>query len=137
MKKLSLIIMLLAFLSIELSGQNAPLWLRYSSISPDGSQIAFSYKGDIYKVSVSGGKAIQLTTHSAYDTRPVWSPNGSQIAFASDREGSLDVFIISSEGGAPKRLTTHSAAEYPIAFRDNGTVLFAANIMREIGRAHV
>ena len=131
MKKLSLIVTLLAFLSIELSGQNAPLWLRYSSISPDGSQIAFSYKGDIYKVSVSGGRAIQLTTHSAYDTRPVWSPDGSQIAFASDREGSLDVFIMSAEGGTPKRLTTHSAVEYPMAFRGNGSVLFAANIMRD------
>ena len=122
---------LLAIFSAGLSAQDSPLWLRYSSISPDGSQIAFSYKGDIYKVAVSGGRAMQLTTHSAYDTRPVWSPDGKSIAFASDREGSIDVFIMPAEGGTPKRLTTHSAHEYPMAFRNNNSVLFTANIIRD------
>jgi Periplasmic protease len=127
----TLLFVLLAIFSAGLSAQDTPLWLRYSSISPDGNQIAFSYKGDIYKVAVSGGRAMQLTTHSAYDTRPVWSPDGKSIAFASDREGSIDVFIMPAEGGTPKRLTTHSAHEYPMAFRNNNSVLFAANIIRD------
>ena len=127
----TLLFALFAIFSTGLCAQDVPLWLRYSSISPDGTQIAFSYKGDIYKVSVSGGRAMQLTTHSAYDTRPIWSPDGKKIAFASDREGSLDVFIMAAEGGAPTRLTTHSAHEYPMAFRNANSILFTANIIRD------
>ena len=108
--------------------QESPLWMRDCAISPDGTTIAFTYKGDIYTVSVSGGRAMQLTSHPAYDTAPVWSPDSKKIAFASDRMGSLDVFIVSREGGVPQRLTTHSGSETPIVFKDNGHVLFAAAI---------
>ena len=44
----------------------------------------------------------RITTNPAFDTQPVWSPDGQQIAFASDRMGSLDVFIVSREGGEPR-----------------------------------
>lgn len=108
--------------------QESPLWMRDCTISPDGTTIAFTYKGDIYTVPVSGGRAMQLTSHPAYDTAPVWSPDSKKIAFASDRMGSLDVFIVSREGGVPQRLTTHSGSETPIVFKDNGRVLFAAAI---------
>lgn len=108
--------------------QESPLWMRDCTISPDGTTIVFTYKGDIYTVPVSGGRAMQLTSHPAYDTAPVWSPDSKKIAFASDRMGSLDVFIVSREGGVPQRLTTHSGSETPIVFKDNGHVLFAAAI---------
>ena len=58
------------------SAQTAPLWLRYPAISPDGKTIVFSYKGDLFTVGSQGGEARQLTTHSAYDAYPVWSPDG-------------------------------------------------------------
>ena len=73
--------------------QDAPLWMRHSVISPDGTTIAFTYKGDIYTVPVTGGRAMQITTNPAYDTDPVWSPDSKQVAFASDRMGSLDVYL--------------------------------------------
>ena len=104
-------------------------WMRYCAISPDGTQIAFSYQGDIYTVPTTGGRAIQLTTNPAHDTRPVWSPNGQQIAFASDRLGSMDIYIVNKEGGIPTRLTTHSGNETPLTFKDNEHVLFQANIL--------
>lgn len=128
MKKLLLGI---AFLCVAgfASAQNVPLWMRHCAISPDGTTIAFTYKGDIYTVPVTGGRAMQITTNPAYDTRPVWSPDSKQIAFASDRMGSLDVYLVSKEGGEPRRLTTHSGSETPLAFADAGHILFAADIM--------
>lgn len=105
-----------------------PLWMRYNTISPDGSQIAFSYKGDIYTVPTQGGRALQITTHKAYDSYPIWSPDSKQIAFASNRNGSTDIFVVNREGGVPKRLTTHTNNETPIAFLDNGKVLFSTSL---------
>ncbi len=108
--------------------QESPLWMRYNSISPDGSTIAFCYKGDIYTVPATGGRAFQVTTNPSYDTHPVWSPDGKSIAFSSNREGSFDIYIVSRDGGVPRRLTTHSAHEYVETFKDNDHILYTATI---------
>ena len=108
MKKLILSAALLAA-SLASQAQQGPLWMRYPAISPDGSTIAFAYKGDLYCVPANGGEARQLTTHAAYDSQPIWSPDGKKIAFTSNREGSLDVYVISAKGGAPTRLTLTAA----------------------------
>lgn len=113
--------------------EEAPLWMRHCVISPDGGQIAFTYKGDIYTVDTGGGKARQITSSRGYDTHPVWSPDGKSIAFASDREGSMDVFIVGRDGGVPRRLTSHSGNGVPVAFRDNDHVLFGAAVMPDAG----
>ena len=120
-----------AAIALSLNGYAADdsAWMRYPALSPDGSLIAFSFKGDIYTVPANGGKALQITTHPSHDTRPVWSPDGKTLAFASDRMGSMDIFVVDKEGGTPKRLTTHSGNETPITFKDNGHLLFQANIL--------
>ena len=106
-----------------------PLWLRDVQVSPDGSQVLFCYKGDIYKVSANGGTAVQLTTQDSYECSPVWSADGEKIAFSSDRHGNLDVFVMSAGGGSATRLTYNSTAEVPQAFTPDGEwVMFGADI---------
>ncbi len=129
MKKNILTAALLAASLLPSTAQERPLWLRHCAISPDGKTIAFSYQGDLFTVPVSGGRAQQLTTNPAYDSYPVWSPDGKHIAFASARKGSLDVWVIDRNGGSPRRLTTHSGKELPVAFLNDTTVLYTAAVM--------
>lgn len=112
------------------------LWLRYPSISPDGKTIAFGYKGDIYLVNAQGGTAVPLTIHEAHDMMPVWSKDGKQIAFASDRYGNFDVFVLPVTGGTPTRLTYNSAADYPYDFSpDSKNVLFGSG--RQVANSNI
>ncbi len=83
------------------AGAVTPLWLRDVKISPDGSRIAFCYKGDIYTVPAGGGNASRLTLSDDYEANPVWSPDSRSIAFASDRNGNFDIYIIDAAGGTP------------------------------------
>nr|WP_298993194.1 S41 family peptidase [uncultured Polaribacter sp.] len=119
--------LLLTLICLSMYGQENPNWMRHSSISPDGSQIAFTYKGDIYKVNANGGKAQQLTFHSAHDYKAVWSNDGSKIAFASNRYGNFDIYVMNAEGGKATRLTFHSNDENPFTFTKNDKeVVFGA-----------
>ncbi|OLY92878.1 C-terminal processing protease CtpA/Prc, contains a PDZ domain [Cnuella takakiae] len=103
-------------LSFAAQAQTEPSWMRYPSISPDGSTVVFTYKGDLYKVAATGGTAVPLTLHEAHDFMPVWSPDGKSIVFASDRYGNFDLYRIPATGGEAVRLTFHSANEYPYSF---------------------
>lgn len=108
-----------------------PRWIMSPAISPDGNKIAFSYKGEIFTVPSQGGKALQITSNKAYDSYPVWSPDGKRIAFLSNREGSDDIFIVNAEGGTPTRLTTHSGNEMPLAFLNDSILLFNASLLHD------
>lgn len=127
MKKLLFVALVAA--TFQLSAQ--PLWLRDNVISPNGDKIAFCYKGDVYVVNANGGKAQQLTTTTAYETSPIWSPDGKHLAFATDRNGNFDVYLIPSEGGVPQRITTNSASEMPLAFSPDGKeIYYSAQIQK-------
>jgi len=124
MKKiLALMVCILA--GTMLFAQQSEQWIRYAAISPNGEQIVFTYKGDIYLVSSKGGEVKNLTFHEAHDYRPVWNHAGTKISFASERYGNMDVFVIDVNGGEPTRLTYHSTNEVPFSFTaDDKAVIF-------------
>lgn len=129
MKKQILSALILASAAGVSASATEALWMRDVQISPDGTQIAFTYKGDIWTVPVSGGEAKRITTLPSYEAAPVWSPDSKQIAFASDRNGSLDVYVVPATGGTATRLTSNSADETPQAFTPDGkNVVFSATI---------
>ncbi len=77
--------------------------LRFPAIH--GDQVVFSYAGDLYTVSVSGGVARRLTSDVGYEIFPRFSPDGSRIAFTAQYDGNTEVYLMPAEGGIPKRLT--------------------------------
>jgi tricorn protease len=107
-----------------LTAQIQPQWIRYNAISPDGSQIVFTYKGDLYKVASEGGEAQQLTFHEAHDYQAVWSPDGQTLAFASERYGNFDIYVMPAAGGPATRLTFHSTNETPFTFSADGKYVY-------------
>ena len=114
--------------TVMASAQQTPLWLRSNSLSPDGKEIAFTYKGNIYIVDSDGGQARQITSNPAYDTTPMWTPDGQNIVFCSTREKSKDIFMVPAKGGSPSRITTHPSNETPVAVLNDGTILFSADM---------
>ena len=131
MKRTLLTIAAVLSLTAASQAQAPPLWLRRNDISPDGKQIVFNYKGNIYTVASDGGTARQVTSNSAHDTDPIWTPDGKSIVFSSYRNKGKDIYIVSAKGGIPERLTTHSGNETPLTVLQDGTILFTANIQQD------
>jgi Tol biopolymer transport system component len=99
-------------------------YARYPALSPDGETIAFTYRGDIWTVSATGGQARRLTVHEAEDIRPQFSPDGQWLAFASRRYNNYDVYIMPAEGGTPRQLTFNSDYDIPTSwFPDSDSLL--------------
>jgi tricorn protease len=79
------------------------------ALSPDGSTLAFSWAGEIWLVPSEGGMARSITRHPSRDLQPRFSPDGKEIAFVSDREGSPQVFVMPVDGSAsPRQVTFHT-----------------------------
>ena len=124
-----LIFLIIGITAVIFADQD-PLWLRYPSISPDGKNILFNYKGDIYKVANSGGGAVPLTISESYDYSAIWSSDGKNIAFASDRYGNFDVFTLPAIGGESQRLTFHSTNENRAVFHLTTTIFYLVQCVK-------
>lgn len=105
-------------------------WVRSPAISPDGRTVAFSSRGQVRLVPVTGGDSVAITPSGAYSGAPTWSPDSRTLAFASDINGDADVYIASAEGGKMERRTFSSADEVPAGFSPDGKeVLYTAALL--------
>jgi len=67
-------------------------------------------------MNADGSNQVRLTNNSARDYRPSWSPDGSKIIFASDRDGNMEVYIMNADGSNQIRLTNNPAWDYEPAW---------------------
>jgi len=74
-------------------------------------QLVFSYHGDLWIGGADGSDIRRLTSHVANDMRPRFSPDGTQVAFTSNRAGSNHVWVVPSAGGEPRQVTFHPAGD--------------------------
>ncbi len=80
-------------------------WLPLD-VNPAGTTIVFSLMGDLYTLPIAGGEATRITSGSAYDVQPRFSPDGKQIAFASDRSGIENLWVCDADGKNPRAIST-------------------------------
>jgi hypothetical protein len=89
--------------------------------SPVGDKIAIDYAGDIDTVNSDGSGGTRLTTSTANDTGPDWSPDGSKIAFASNRDGNYEIYVMNANGTGQTRITNTAAHETNPTWSPDGT----------------
>src|ERR1700742_111680 len=90
------------------------------ALSPDRREIAFVSGGDIWTVPAGGGEARLLVSHAAYDSRPLYSPDGSRLAFQSTRTGNGDIYVMSLADGSLRRVTFDDAPDQLDAWSRDG-----------------
>ena len=119
MKRLFITAILLLFLLISNSfGLNQGRFMKEPDVN--GSKIVFSYEGDLWLVSTSGGTASRLTTAPGNEYSPKFSPDGSLIAFSGNYDGSNNVYVMPTEGGEPKRVTYIPGSSQTITWTPDG-----------------
>jgi Tol biopolymer transport system component/imidazolonepropionase-like amidohydrolase len=107
------------------------------SLSPDGERLAFAALGDVWTAR-RGEAPKRLTDDAHVDTEPAWSPDGRQLAYSSDREGSMDIWIRDLTSGTDRRLTTASAAEmWPVWSPDGQRLAFVTIISAAAGQLSI
>ena len=86
---------------------NQGTWMSLD-VSPDGETIVFDMLGDIYLLPINGGEARNIASGLPWEIQPRFSPDGSQIAFISDREGADNIWTMDTDGSNPRALTSES-----------------------------
>lgn len=120
----SLLILLFAILGVS-HGQPASRHLLLQTPTLSRSQIAFAYGGDIWIVGREGGVAQRLVTGTDLLSGPIFSPDGSMVAYSGNYNGNVDVYVVSAAGGEPHRLTYHPGADVAVGWTPDGkAVLF-------------
>ena len=95
------------------------------SVSPDGSQIAFAWIGEIWTAGIDGSNIQRLTNNQASENQPLFSPDGKRIAFVSNRTGSNQIFVMDVDGSNAKQVTFHSAGFELCDWFPNGSHVLA------------
>jgi tricorn protease len=107
----------------QVPSDSVPRLFQHPSLS--ATAIAFDYAGEIWIVPRAGGEARRLVTGQLRNARPIFSPDGTQVAFTGIYDGNTDVYVVPFAGGEPRRLTHHPADDEAVGWTPDGArVLF-------------
>jgi Tol biopolymer transport system component len=90
------------------------------AISPDGRWIAFTMLGDVWVARADGTDLRNLTQAPGEDVYPAWSPDGTRIAFGSDRDGDYEIYVVNVDGTALLQVTNDSGEDDGPAWTPDG-----------------
>jgi tricorn protease len=122
----AMLLSVLAFGPIAMRAATKPHIYQHPALSKD--LIAFGYAGDLWTVPREGGRATRLTVGVGIESAPMFSPDGSTIAFTGEYDGNTDVFTIPTTGGVPYRVTYHPAADFAVGWTPDGKqIVFRSN----------
>lgn len=107
--------------------------LAEPALSPDGQEIAFASGGDIWTVPAAGGEARLLISNPATESRPLYSPDGSQLAFVSTRTGMGNIYILTFATGELRRLTFSDQPDELDAWSRDGKWIYFTSSVDDIG----
>jgi tricorn protease len=99
----------------------------FRSPTVNKTHIVFAYADDLWIVPRAGGEASRLSNGPGMETDPIFSPDGSQVAFTAEYDGSVDVFVVPSSGGVPKRLTFHPGVDRASGWTPDGKEVLFTN----------
>ena len=126
MRKLILTVALLLATAPFSFGQSKTLLLQKPTVSQ--KQIVFTFGGDLWIVAREGGVASRLTTGTGIETDPVFSPDGTMVAFTGQYDGNTDVYVVPASGGVPRRLTYHPDPDFVVGWTPDGKqILFGSS----------
>ena len=103
------------------------------ALSPDREEIAFVSGGDIWTVPTSGGVASLLVSHPATEARPLYSPDGKQLAFISTRTGNGDIYLLTFSSGELKRLTFDDSLDQLDGWSRDGRWIYFSSGSKDVG----
>src|SRR5512143_126831 len=128
MEKLTIAVVFLILGPLSAKGA-APPPAMFGRLTVNQTHIVFSYAGDLWSVERSGGEAKRLTSHPGEESFPVFSPDGSQIAFSRQIGGNWDVYVMPAGGGEARQITFHPRNDYATGWTPDGTsILFMSSL---------
>jgi len=116
----TLLVMATAFIALGVDINDTRL-LAQPAISKN--HIAFIYAGDLWVADLDGKNVVRLTADEGAELNPIFSPDGSLIAFTGQYDGNLDVYVVPVAGGVPTRLTWHPGADVAQSFTPDGSAV--------------
>ena len=102
-----------ALLAAPAFAQDTDPFMRHPAVHPDGDRIAVAYQGDLWTAPVDGDTPERLTIHEAYEGHQRGAPDGSRIAFTTDRDGNSDPDVTTAARPSQERHTDPTQHDTP------------------------
>src|SRR5262245_19741368 len=127
--RLILLAVIVTSLAAVSSAANTSSPAMLGRLTINQTHIVFTYAGDLWSVDRASGEARRLTTNPAEENYPVFSPDGSKIAFSRLIAGNWDIYVMPAGGGEATQITYHPRNEYAHGWTPDGKgILFMSNL---------